>query len=181
MVKKNSFTLIELLVTLSIISLLSSLVLIYYNIQVERAKDYRRVSDLKQIQNKLEVYYQRMGQYPDALIVDETSGGWDVGNVGRGPGDTFIQPLVDEGLFVQVPVEQDSQLSGNWSYRYHRYVPDEEICSGRGFYVLAAYLTSPQENYKIKDEVDPCYEAIENSFWENSHWYTIMSLEALQE
>jgi len=175
-------------VVLSIIALLSSLALVYYNAQVERAGDYRRISDLKQIQNKLEVYYQRMGKYPDA-ITDEVSGGWDVGNVGRGPDDTFIQPLVDEGLFVQVPIEQDGQYSDYWSYRYYRYAPGticnldtgEECCSGRGFYILAVYLKSPQENYKIADEVDLCYNDRGNPFWQNSHWYTIMGLEAFSE
>jgi prepilin-type N-terminal cleavage/methylation domain-containing protein len=56
-VKKNkAFTLIELLVVISIISLLSSVVLSSVNNARSRGRDARRLSDLHQIRNALNLY-----------------------------------------------------------------------------------------------------------------------------
>jgi prepilin-type N-terminal cleavage/methylation domain-containing protein len=53
---KNGFTLIELLVVISIISLLSSVVLTSVNGARAKARDARRIADLKEMQKALEFY-----------------------------------------------------------------------------------------------------------------------------
>jgi prepilin-type N-terminal cleavage/methylation domain-containing protein len=61
---KSGFTLVELLVVIAIISLLSSVVLATTNLAGARARDTRRVEELRQINLALEQYYQDHGTYP---------------------------------------------------------------------------------------------------------------------
>ena len=63
--KNNGFTLIELLVVISIISLLASVMLVALNNTRIKARDVKRLADLKQIYNALELYYSDNGHYPN--------------------------------------------------------------------------------------------------------------------
>jgi prepilin-type N-terminal cleavage/methylation domain-containing protein len=57
--KKNNagFTLIELLVVISIISLLASVVLASLNSARAKARDARRLADMKEIEKALQFYF----------------------------------------------------------------------------------------------------------------------------
>ncbi len=61
---EGSFTLIELLVVIAIISLLSSIVFASTSPVRTSARDTVRVSDIRQIQNALELYYDTHQAYP---------------------------------------------------------------------------------------------------------------------
>jgi len=63
---KNSkgFTLIELLVVIAIIGLLATMSVVALNSAREKARDSRRLSDVKQVQTALEMYYSTAGVYP---------------------------------------------------------------------------------------------------------------------
>lgn len=63
---KKGFTLIELLVVIAIIGVLASIVLASLNNARRKSRDARRISDLKQIQLALELYFDGAGngQYP---------------------------------------------------------------------------------------------------------------------
>lgn len=66
--KERGFTLIELLVVIAIIGILSSVVLASLNSARKKGRDARRISDLKQIQLALEMYYDsNSSEYPDAM------------------------------------------------------------------------------------------------------------------
>lgn len=66
---KKGFTLIELLVVIAIIGLLSTLSILALNSARARARDAKRISDVKQIQTALEMYYNDTGDYPaDASV-----------------------------------------------------------------------------------------------------------------
>lgn len=67
---KKGFTLIELLVVIAIIGLLSTMSVLALNQARARARDAKRISDVKQIQTALELYYNEEGQYPVATLVD---------------------------------------------------------------------------------------------------------------
>jgi type II secretion system protein G len=62
--KERAFTLIELLVVIAIIGLLASIVLVALNSARSKARDAKRVADLREIQAALELYYSDNGQYP---------------------------------------------------------------------------------------------------------------------
>ncbi|MFH0846004.1 MAG: type II secretion system protein [Patescibacteria group bacterium] len=61
---QSGFTLTELLVAIAIIGILSSIVLTSMSGARERAKDGKRISDIKQIQLALELYYDVNSAYP---------------------------------------------------------------------------------------------------------------------
>ncbi|OGH73412.1 MAG: hypothetical protein A3C90_03900 [Candidatus Magasanikbacteria bacterium RIFCSPHIGHO2_02_FULL_51_14] len=64
--KGRGFTLIELLVVIAIIGLLSTLAVVALGSAREKARDSKRLSDLKQVQTALELYYTDNNSYPAA-------------------------------------------------------------------------------------------------------------------
>jgi prepilin-type N-terminal cleavage/methylation domain-containing protein len=62
--RRSGFTLIEMLVVVAIIGLLSSTMLVGLGDARRRARDARRIADLRQIQNGLENYYSTNRTYP---------------------------------------------------------------------------------------------------------------------
>ncbi|MDD4272002.1 MAG: prepilin-type N-terminal cleavage/methylation domain-containing protein [Patescibacteria group bacterium] len=69
MKKQQGFTLIELLVVIAIIGLLSTLAVVALNNARMKSRDAKRVSDIKQIQTALELYYNDVNAYPDATML----------------------------------------------------------------------------------------------------------------
>lgn len=64
----RGFTLIELLVVIAIIGLLATLSVIALNSARLKARDARRVSDIKQLQTALEMYYSDVSSYPAGTL-----------------------------------------------------------------------------------------------------------------
>lgn len=62
--KKRGFTLIELLVVIAIIGLLSTLAVVALNSARLKARDAKRVADIKQVQTALELYFNDQSNYP---------------------------------------------------------------------------------------------------------------------
>lgn len=63
----RGFTLIELLVVIAIIGILSSVVMVSLTGPRQKARDAKRISDIKQIQLALELYNEANGEYPDTV------------------------------------------------------------------------------------------------------------------
>jgi type II secretion system protein G len=72
--KNKGFTLIELLVVIAIISLLSSVVMASVASSRMKARDAKRVEDLRQIRVALDLYLDDHGYYPQSTC------GWDCNN-----------------------------------------------------------------------------------------------------
>lgn len=82
---------IELLVVIAIIGILSSIVLASLNSARKKGRDARRVSDIKQIQLALELYYDAHSNYPTSA--------------------QYASNLVSEGFISALPVDPLSLLS----------------------------------------------------------------------
>lgn len=129
---RRGFTLIELLVVISIISLLSSVVLSSLNNARMKARDTKRLSEIRQFITALDLYYQANGSYPSSD--NGGCGGWDT------PGNgTFITPLVSGGYMARHLADPVPSKDGSCSnYQYYRYTAGDYACDAArgGYYVL---------------------------------------------
>ena len=64
---KKGFTLIEMLIVVAIVAILSTFVLVGLGPVQRGARDARRVSDLRQSQTGLELYFNKNGSYPTGV------------------------------------------------------------------------------------------------------------------
>ncbi|TFG35939.1 MAG: type II secretion system protein [Parcubacteria group bacterium] len=130
---KKGFTLIELLVVIAIIGILSSVVSVSMRSVRAKARDARRLQDMKQIVTALQLYYDKYERYP-SISSDVCCDGWD-----QGPceGNPFIGALATEGL-LQTPSDPGGG-SGTacYGYNYYRYSAGSYDCdASRGAYFV---------------------------------------------
>lgn len=64
---KKGFTLIEMLIVVAIIGILAGSVLVGLGPVQRQGRDSRRISDLRSVQNALELYYNKCGFYPGGV------------------------------------------------------------------------------------------------------------------
>jgi len=70
MKNKKGFTLIELLIVIAIIGLLATLAIVSLTTAQRKARDTKRVADVKSIQSAMELYYSTNARYPYAATWD---------------------------------------------------------------------------------------------------------------
>lgn len=127
---RRGFTLIEILIVVSIIGLLASIVLVGLGAFRTSGRDARRIADLRETQNALELYYTKFQKYP-AL----------------GGGDSWTSltnSLVNAGIGVS-SISNDP-LHPDRTYRYG-------VASDGQNYVLAATLED-SGNPALKNDPD---------------------------
>lgn len=149
--QKRGFTLVEILIVVAIIATLASVALVGLGPVQRSGRDTRRISDLRQVQNGVELYYAKCGYYPgDAQKDTDCSGFTSIGGSKAG-WDTLTAALVDSSLGVsKVPNDPRSGES---------YVYGSTTGSS---YVLGATLenvNSPQ----LRDDVDGTVEGVDCS------------------
>lgn len=64
--QRKGFTLVEMLIVIAIIAILASVALVSVQGVRSTANDTKRISDLNKVQQQLEVYYTKNGNYPVA-------------------------------------------------------------------------------------------------------------------
>ncbi len=128
----RGFTLIELLVVISIIGLLASVVLVALNNTRVRARDTKRIADIKQIYTALHMYYQTNGFLPTTATEGQVDpGGWDYSSQGG-----FLPFLVTDGELSKAPQDPINNGTGDvfyggsgYAFAYYCY-PNGEISLG---------------------------------------------------
>jgi len=128
---KRGFTLIELLVVIAIIGLLSTMSILALNSARGRARDAKRLSDVKQIQTALALYAHDALTYPPTVnIVPGVSIGYD--------GNIFLYtipapPLPDDGCLESTAYTYTLQSSvgdGSYTLNYCLGAATAEIAAG---------------------------------------------------
>ena len=118
---KSGFTLIELLVVIAIIGLLSTLSVLALNTARARARDSKRVADVKQMQTALEMYFNDNNTYPASSIV-----------VSGGP---LISPASSSTLIAIIPAPPkpvDGATCGSTWFKDYTYTMDD---SGASYHI----------------------------------------------
>ncbi len=145
--KKNGFTLIELLVVISIISLLSSVVLSSLSAARMKARDSRRIQDLRQIKIALEMYRNDYGNYPNhstfctidpEWCLSSNNDDWSIslgGELNKYISKLSKDPLINNG--------QPFYNNDFYSYAY-------TSCSDGNCYDLLAKLEDPSSPYRCE-------------------------------
>ncbi|MBI2415288.1 MAG: type II secretion system protein [Candidatus Kerfeldbacteria bacterium] len=77
---RKGFTLIELLIVIAIIGLLATLAIVSLTTAQQKARDTKRVADLKQLQNAVELYFSQgsTATYPDSTDATWVTFGADI-------------------------------------------------------------------------------------------------------
>lgn len=112
--RKSGFTLIELLVVIAIIGVLASIVLASLTSARAKARDSKRVADLRSMEKALNLYYSINGRYP--LACGATANAW------KGHGSNFGDCNTDyiEGLapyINQLPIDPSGDTTQGYIYR----------------------------------------------------------------
>jgi prepilin-type N-terminal cleavage/methylation domain-containing protein len=130
MKNKQGFTLIEILIVVAIIGLLASIVLVGLGAFRTRGRDARRIADLRETQNALELYYTKNQRYP-ALSGGDSWASLTSSLIGAGIG---VSSIANDPLYP------------DRSYRYG-------IANDGQSYVLAVTLED-SSNPALKDDTD---------------------------
>ena len=156
---KKGFTLIELMVVVSIIALLTSVVLSALNLARAKARDTKRVADLKELQKALELYYDSFSGYTAGArsCASDDSFSGDCGGAGSATDwhvSSDLRALVTNKFIPELPRDP---LNTNCNYyRFRAIMPGETVpnvlgggtCSGPagracGYYLATRFETKP--------------------------------------
>lgn len=156
LMKQKGFTLIELLVVISIISLLASVVLTSLNSARAKGRDAKRLQDIHQLQNALELYYSTNNLYPFAGGASSSNG------VYVATWSTFLSPTYISSA-PNDPINTVGQYGYYYSWGYKKTGNCTSVYTGSNDdYILGTRL----ENSSISN---PNYCSTPYGAWDNSN------------
>lgn len=136
---RKGFTLIEILIVVAIIAILSSVVLIGLGPTQRIGRDARRLSDLRQTQNGLELYFNKCGYYPGTAQAGSPCGPYS--QIGSW---SALQTALTGSIIGVSQVPNDPTSGKNYLYG---------VSTGGASYVLGAMLEE-QSNSALQNDVD---------------------------
>ena len=119
---KKGFTLIELLVVIAIIGILSTLAIVALGNARTKARDAKRLADIKQISTALELYYADYGIYPTIIT----------------PGNSLVSPDTTKTYMSSIPNNPTPRNDGTCSTNNYVYSTN----SNNSFYSISTCLGS---------------------------------------
>lgn len=126
---RQGFTLIELVIVVSILAILAGVMIPKLAGRAAKARDARRLADIRAVTTAIQAFYADHGSYPD-FNENEATGGWDVSFDGN-----FINELTNKGYLTEFPT--DPINDEKFHYRYYRYDQGSYSCEGSTpFYVI---------------------------------------------
>jgi prepilin-type N-terminal cleavage/methylation domain-containing protein len=139
--KYSAFTLIELLVVIAIIAILSTFSVITLSSARDKARDAKRLSDVRNITTALEMYYNDSGVYPpEAVDMYETSTIFCLSNQGI---SSTCGAVVYAGSLPTDPVSGLNYLYTPTSSQLF-YTVAFTLDSGAGGYESGDYIATPE-------------------------------------
>ncbi len=140
----GGFTLIEMLVVIAVISILAGIVLVGITGFQESARDTKRIADVRGIQNNLELYFTRCGNYP--IQIGTEADPCDGSNAITTWAD-LATAFDNVGIVASTKVPDDAR-GGSIHYFYE---PDGNVGST---YIVGASLENPSGALDDDDEID---------------------------
>lgn len=139
---KKGFTLIEVLVVVAIVGILASLVVVGLGGTQARGRDAKRLSDLQQARNGLELYMAKCGYYPGTPQNNATCAAYAAQNTWALMRNAVTGSAIGVNSFPQA-----DPLSGRPAAQGYQYISDGST------YMLAATLEDAS-NRALQDDID---------------------------
>ena len=114
--QQQGFTLIEILIVVAIIAILASVVLVGLGPTQQQGRDARRLSDLRETQTALELYYNKNGVYPAVNT-------WAA----------LSTAITGAGIGINQPLPTDPTNNGTYYYAYEASAAADSYVIGATF------------------------------------------------
>lgn len=127
--KDRGFTIIELLVVVAVIGLLSAIVLAALQAASSKARDARRVAEMRNIVSALELHHEETGRYLEVPNTSPENDFWYGVGCGTDSFDWFGEQFLNINTSGLIPkylpaVGADSLLDEDWNYCHWYAGPD---------------------------------------------------------
>jgi len=183
MKKIKGFTLVELLIVIAIIGILAAIVIVSVNEAKKKARDVKRIAELKTVQNALEMYYDEHDEYPWQGVKVESFPFAGAKHVkwNRSDTDESGSPVTDLdwvgasagfplAAFVRdLPVDPINRMVGPTLYAYAYASLD-----GSGYKIIAYNMESGEGRAKAQNDGGKVNSGITiwyELFSSNAQWY----------
>ena len=149
---RRGFTLIELLVVIAIIGILSSIVLASLNSARKKGRDARRVSDVKQLQLALELYYDANGAYPSAVTAANLVNAGYISTIPTDPSNSAVYAYTPYGATGATATCSNYHLGASLETSGHTALAsDADVTSLPSGYAVCTFSGSPSADFSGTD------------------------------